>query len=270
MEFRFRTLAVGTAALTGVLMLLGVYTAAAGAGLTCGQRWPLCDGFLGLFPANWPSFVEWLHRFVAMITGFVILGTTVGAWRTGRPRSVRYALAGALVILPAQIVLGGLTVTRYEWLILLAHFATATAIFTLLVLAAVRSFDDDPRRAAARGRASTVAAAVLLPVVTALSPRLLVAYTAPVQVAYYAAALAAFAALVAATVWLRAERTRAATGLAAAVVGLLLVLGRQNYGETVAYASLAGLAVAFCCTAAAVQWSKAETEADLTTGPFAE
>ncbi|MFC7175679.1 hypothetical protein [Halosegnis marinus] len=44
---RFRRLAAGTAVLAAVTMLLGVFTAAEGAGLTCAQRWPLCDGPLG-------------------------------------------------------------------------------------------------------------------------------------------------------------------------------------------------------------------------------
>jgi cytochrome c oxidase assembly protein subunit 15 len=255
MEFRFRQLAVGTAALTGILLLLGVYTAAVGAGLTCGQRWPLCDGFLGLFPANWPSFVEWFHRLVAMVTGVVVLGTTVAAWRCGRSRRVRYALAGALLVLPSQIVLGALTVTRYEWAILLAHFATATVIFSLLVLAAAWSFDDGPGPTATGARRAAAVAAGLLPVAALLSPRLLLAYTAPVQVAYYAVLLASFAALLGATVWLRGRRPRVLTAVGAALVGLLLVVGRLSYGETGVYATVVALTAAFCGTAVAVQRS---------------
>ncbi len=47
---------------------------------TCAGRWPSAT-FLGLFPANWGSFLEWFHRLVAMLTGFLILGTTVQACR---------------------------------------------------------------------------------------------------------------------------------------------------------------------------------------------
>ncbi|WP_435195046.1 COX15/CtaA family protein [Natronomonas sp. EA1] len=266
----FRKLAAGTAALTGVLMLLGVYTAAAGAGLTCGQRWPLCDGFLGLFPANWPSFIEWFHRFVAMITGFVILATTIQAWRTGQESRVKYASTLALVILPVQVVLGGLTVLQYEWAILIAHFATATSIFALLTLAAAWSWKGALDRTAARARTATLAAAGALPVAAVFTPRLFVTFGEAVQVVYYALALAAFGSLVAATVWLRAERTKLVTGLAAAIVAALLVLGRQNFDTTVAYAALAATLVAASLALLGSQWAKQEIGVTHTTSIFTD
>jgi len=58
MNRRFRNLLFGSTVATLVLMLVGLYTAFVGAGLTCERRWPFCDGWLGLFPANWTSFVE--------------------------------------------------------------------------------------------------------------------------------------------------------------------------------------------------------------------
>ncbi|WP_254536241.1 COX15/CtaA family protein [Halomarina litorea] len=253
-RFRFRTLAALSAALTFVLILLGVYTAAAGAGLTCEARWPLCDGAVfGLFPANWGSFIEWFHRLVAMVTGFVILGTTVAAFRRGRSRRVKGALAAATVILPAQIVLGALTVTEYEWLILTAHFVTATTIFTGVVLAALWSVDSAVD--ADRVRQATTVAVLVLPVVLAFTPRLFVIYSAGVQVGYYAAALTAYAALVAATVWARRVpglgRIRPATLGGASLLFGLLVVGRQVYGETGQLLTVAATLLAFALAGAA-------------------
>jgi cytochrome c oxidase assembly protein subunit 15 len=237
---RFRRLVVGTAALAGVTMLLGVFTAAEGAGLTCAQRWPLCDGPLGgLFPANYLSFVEWFHRLVAGTTGLVVLGTAVQAWRTGRSRRIRLALTAALLILPVQVVLGMLTVTTYEWLVLVAHFATATAIFGLLVLTAAWSAGAgraQARTAALLGAGLAVPAAVV-------SPRLLFAFGSAVQVAYYGLLLTAFAALVAATTWFDGRRPRLSAGLGASMVAGLLVLGRQGYGEMVALGTVVALGV---------------------------
>ncbi len=253
-RFRFRTLAALSAALTFVLILLGVYTAAAGAGLTCEARWPLCDGAVfGLFPANWGSFIEWFHRLVAMITGFVILGTTVTAFRRGRSRRVRSALAVATLFLPAQIVLGALTVTQYEWVILTAHFVTALTIFTGVSLATLWSVDGvvGPDRV----RQATTAAVLALPVVLALTPRLFVVYTAPVQVGYYAAGLAAYAALLAATLWAgRVDglgRIRPATVGGASLLFGLLVVGRQVYGETGQLLTVAATLLAFALAGAA-------------------
>jgi heme a synthase len=144
MKFRFRHLAATAAGMTFVLILLGVYTAAAGAGLSCGAQWPLCDG--GLFPQSWPSFVEWFHRLFAMITGFVILGTTYAAWRHTDDRRLQGATALSLLVLPAQIVLGGLTVTVYAELIQVAHHAAALIIFGSLVAATAWAYDRPTAR----------------------------------------------------------------------------------------------------------------------------
>jgi cytochrome c oxidase assembly protein subunit 15 len=140
MELRFRQLAVGTAALTGILLVLGVYTAAVGAGLTCGRRWPLCDGFLGLFPANWPSCWEWFHRLVAMVVGFMILGAGVVAWRGDYDRYVRFALTLAIVMLPVQIIFGANTVLNFGLWASMAHQIAAQIIFGSLVFATTVAF----------------------------------------------------------------------------------------------------------------------------------
>jgi cytochrome c oxidase assembly protein subunit 15 len=256
MDSRLRTLVRSSAVATGVLMLLGVYTAAAGAGLTCEARWPLCDGAVfGLFPANWGSFVEWFHRLVAMLTGALILGTTVAAWRRGAPRRVRLALAGATLLLPSQIALGALTVTRYELVILTAHFVTAAGIYSLVVAAAAWVTPAD----AARLRRTVALAAGALPLVALLSPRVLVTFDATVQFVYYGLGLAAYGALLAATLWGRDGASRApakanasASALtAAAAVGLLaiLVVGRQAYAFVLP--SLVGALAVFALAAVA-------------------
>jgi len=254
MAHRLRRLAALSAGLTYVLILLGVYTAAAGAGLTCDARWPLCDGAVfGLFPADWPSFVEWFHRLVAMTTGVVVLGTTVAAFRGESDRRVRGALAVATLLLPAQIVLGGLTVTRYEWAILTAHFVTALTIFTGVLLAALWTTDVGATRE--RVREATAGAALAGPALVAFTPRLLFVYDAPVQVAYYAVGLAAYAALLAATTWtesLGRRRVRLPTAAGAAVLFALLVTGRQVFGDAGQAAALTGgvLAAALAALAA--------------------
>jgi cytochrome c oxidase assembly protein subunit 15 len=136
MRLRFRHLAASAAALSFALILLGVYTGASGAGLACEGRWPLCDGFLGLFPANWPSFVEWLHRFVAMITGFVVLGTAVAAYRGDHDRRILFAMVVAVAVLPVQILLGANTVFNFGIPAQVLHHGAAQVIFGALVAAA--------------------------------------------------------------------------------------------------------------------------------------
>ncbi|MFB6310767.1 MAG: COX15/CtaA family protein [Salinirussus sp.] len=136
MRFGFRHLAATAAGLAFALILLGVYTGAAGAGLACAGRWPFCDGFLGLFPANWPSFIEWFHRLVAVITGFVILGTAIAAYRGDHERRIRIAALLALVVLPVQILLGANTIFNFGVWAQVLHHGAAQVIFGALVAAA--------------------------------------------------------------------------------------------------------------------------------------
>ena len=140
MTTRFRRLLVATTGLTFSLILLGVYTGAIGAGLTCGARWPLCDGWMGLFPANWASFVEWFHRLVAMITGFAILGVTGWAWRRDYSSRIKYATAIATVVLPVQILLGANTIVNFGALAQVLHHTAALTILTALVAATAWSY----------------------------------------------------------------------------------------------------------------------------------
>jgi len=134
--------------MTFALILLGVYTGAAGAGLACAARWPFCDGWLGLFPANWPSFIEWFHRFVAMVAGVLIVGTAVAAWRYRHARRIRYASAVALVVLPAQVLLGANTVFNFGIMAQVLHHAAALLIFGAMTATTAWAWDEhDPERA---------------------------------------------------------------------------------------------------------------------------
>ena len=159
MTDRFRRLLTATTALTFGLILLGVYTGANGAGLTCGARWPLCDGWMGLFPANWASFVEWFHRLVAMITGFAILGVTAMAWRGEYASKVRYATGIATVVLPVQILLGANTIINFGAAAQVLHHAAALTILTALVAATAWSFDGTATPATAATEAPSDATA---------------------------------------------------------------------------------------------------------------
>ena len=140
MRLSFRHyLAVTTVSTLG-LILLGVYTGKVGAGLACEGRWPFCDGWLGLFPATWPSFVEWFHRLVAMVVGFMILGAGAVAWRSDYDRYVRFALTLAIVMLPVQIIFGANTVLNFGLWASMAHQIAAQIIFGSLVFATTVAF----------------------------------------------------------------------------------------------------------------------------------
>lgn len=128
-----RHVAYVTAGATFLLILLGVYTGATGSGLGCSAQWPLCDD--GLLPQSLPSLIEWLHRFVALVTGFFILGLTYVGWRHFEETRIRGAVTLAVVTLPVQILLGGATVIEYTPAIQTAHHGAALVIFSAVLAA---------------------------------------------------------------------------------------------------------------------------------------
>jgi cytochrome c oxidase assembly protein subunit 15 len=144
----YRHLAGVTLVGTYVVMLLGAYTSAIGAGLSC-PDWPMCYGTWVPFLqpeiiANSPYsalqiFAEWAHRGLAMVVGFLILGTAIAAWRTHRDYPlVVWSATLAIVLLPVQVLLGGLTVTRdLQPFIVTTHLGVATLIVLGLTITTV-------------------------------------------------------------------------------------------------------------------------------------
>jgi cytochrome c oxidase assembly protein subunit 15 len=237
-----RRLLLVTAVTTAITALIGVLTATAGAGLTCEARWPLCDGAVfGLFPANFMSFIEWFHRLVAMVTGVLIVGSTVAAWRGGGSRRIRLATLAALLLTPLQIVFGAFTVLvrefvfGYSVLVLTLHFGLAALILGLLVAATVWAYADaSPVSTGEIRRAGTLVLAGL-PVMIALTPRLFFSFGEIVQFVYYGVGFGLFSALVAVALWSRElglRRIAAAGAVAGVLVVAQLVIARQAFGDT--------------------------------------
>lgn len=139
---------------TYVLMLLGAYTSTIGAGLAC-PDWPTCYGswvpFLhpdiaaqAPYSAN-QILAEWTHRTVAAFVGVLILGTAFVAWRTRRNQPlVVWSATAAAMLLPLQVVLGLLTVTRQlQPVIVTAHLGVALLILVSLTAMTVQTWMQD-------------------------------------------------------------------------------------------------------------------------------
>lgn len=272
---RLRSLLLATTGLTYLLLLIGIYTAASGAGLTCDARWPLCDGAVfGLFPANWPSFIEWFHRLVAMIAGFLVIGTAYGTWRWQDDRRIRLGVTIALVLYPVQALLGAGTVLDYSLFYLTAHFLTALVIFGSITAATLWYLPETA--SLARIRYALFGIVGLFPVLIALSPGVLVAHTASVQAIYYAVGLAMFATLLAVAVWSglleatipRLARVRLLAGVGAAFLAAQLLLGRYVYTDLIQLLDTAAMAVVFVIAVATV-WLTSRIE-PATAGPQAQ
>jgi cytochrome c oxidase assembly protein subunit 15 len=187
-----------TTGLVYLTVILGVSTRATAAGLACNAQWPLCDGgLLNLFPATLPSAFEWIHRVVAMLAGFGILGSALAAWRGRAGRRVLGAIALAAALLPLQVYLGRETVLTFAPPVLAAHYWVAMAIYAAVVVAAVAANAESLSLRHVRWALGV--AAVSTPIAVLLGPPAIVRYSAPIQATQYAAVLLAFGALLFAT-----------------------------------------------------------------------
>jgi heme A synthase len=138
----FRLFAVTSAVLAFAIAVLGSWVRIEGAGLTC-PDWPLCHG--RLVPALAGGVVlEWSHRLVAFIEGFVVIGAIVTGFRVrGRVAGVTPALIALAAIFLAQVTLGGATVllansptsVMLHWGMGMALLATLSILAVLALLA---------------------------------------------------------------------------------------------------------------------------------------
>ncbi|HUK27536.1 MAG TPA: COX15/CtaA family protein [Candidatus Acidoferrales bacterium] len=124
--------------LTGVstyaLIVWGGYVTLGGYGLGCGTYWPTCNG--AIIPVfTWPTLVEYVHRLLTIVTGILLLASTVLVWATKpRPVGTSRAMMLAIILLVIQSLLGGdVVVTSLDPVITTTHLAFATAVFASII-----------------------------------------------------------------------------------------------------------------------------------------
>jgi heme o synthase len=147
---RYQKLAAATVVTTLLLVTIGVVVRATGSGVAC-PDWPLCYGNI-LPPLNDANaWIEWTHRTVAAVIGFLILGLAVFAVRDHRERPpILWGSLGAVALVGFQAWLGRETVRLgNSGPSVTAHLATAMALLGLLVFLLVRSLF--PARIGGRG-----------------------------------------------------------------------------------------------------------------------
>jgi heme o synthase len=147
---RFQKLALATVISTVLLVTMGVIVRATGSGMGC-PDWPLCNGELIPSQTDYRPWLEWIHRDIAVIIGFEILGMAWIAIRQHRhQRSILWPTLVSVVLVGFQAYLGKETVRlNNSGDSVLAHLASAMALLGLLVYLYVRS--GYPDRIAGRG-----------------------------------------------------------------------------------------------------------------------
>jgi protoheme IX farnesyltransferase len=139
---RFQKLAAATVVTAILLVTIGVIVRATGSGLGC-PDWPLCHGQLIPPLDDYKAWIEWVHRTVAVIIGFEVIGLAALAVisRDVRERRTLLAAAVASVLLVGfQAWLGRETVRLgNSGESVTAHLAAAMARAGLLVWILARS-----------------------------------------------------------------------------------------------------------------------------------
>ena len=147
---RFQKLAAATVVTSILLVTIGVIVRATGSGLGC-PDWPLCNG--QIIPAfdDPKAWIEWVHRTVAVIIGFEVIGLAALALIDHRDRRLLVgATLAAVGLVVFQAWLGKETVRLgNSGESVTAHLASAMTLVGLLVWIFVRSLY--PARLATRG-----------------------------------------------------------------------------------------------------------------------
>ena len=139
----YRYFAVLSSLVTYGLIVLGGTVRSTGSGTAC-PDWPLCHGKV-IPQFEYHVMIEYSHRLVASLVGFLIIGMMVWGWRRypGQP-PFRVGAAIVVVLLAGQVLLGGATVkTETAATVVAAHLTMALTLFSTLILMTVSAFRLD-------------------------------------------------------------------------------------------------------------------------------
>jgi protoheme IX farnesyltransferase len=147
---RFQKLAALTLGTTILLIIVGVIVRATDSGLGC-PDWPLCYDQIIPPLGDGKAWIEWIHRDIAAIIGFQILGLAILAVKDHRDRpSLLWPSLGAVALVGFQAWLGRETVRLgNSGESVTAHLAAAMLLVGVLVYLTVRP--SYPARIPGRG-----------------------------------------------------------------------------------------------------------------------
>ncbi len=137
---RYQQLAAASIVATFLLVTMGVVVRATDSGLGC-PDWPFCYGQIVPPLDDLKAWLEWIHRAIAVVIGFLILGLVGLAIVDHRDRpSILWGSIGTLVLVGFQAWLGRETVRLgNSGESVTAHLAAAMALLGLLVFLYVRA-----------------------------------------------------------------------------------------------------------------------------------
>jgi protoheme IX farnesyltransferase len=143
-QTRLRKWALLSVLFVAGLLFFGALVTGTSSALGCLTDWPLCRGALIPNSTALETYINWFHRFFALITGIVLAYTTLVAWRSKDKQHSAWITAALLLsFFIMQAVIGGAVVLSQIHLVWRGfHLAMAAATWTasiVLVVLALRS-----------------------------------------------------------------------------------------------------------------------------------
>jgi heme A synthase len=123
---------------TYALIVIGGVVRSTDSGTAC-PDWPLCHGEV-IPPAEVKVWIEFTHRLVASVVGFMILGLAYACWRRGaEDGALRVAAVASVLLLATQVIVGGVTVgTETAAGVVAIHLTIALSLFSVLIFITLR------------------------------------------------------------------------------------------------------------------------------------
>lgn len=146
MSRSLKLLSVATTAVMYLVLMMGALVTNSGSADGCGSDWPLCnDSFL---PAlDYHAIIEWSHRAVTGVVGFMVLALAIWAWRAlPHNKAVKWMSGLSLFTLVLQSGLGAAAVVWPQPKYVLAlHMGISLVCFSAVLLLAVMIHQADKR-----------------------------------------------------------------------------------------------------------------------------
>jgi heme A synthase len=145
-QIRYARYAWGVLAWNVAVVLWGAFVRASGSGAGCGSHWPRCNGQVIPQSPSAKTLVEFTHRMMTGVDGFLVLGLLVGAFLLfSRGSPVRTGAVLSMVFLVTEALVGaGLVVfdlvadnrsTARVW-VMVVHLVNTFLLLAFLTLTA--------------------------------------------------------------------------------------------------------------------------------------